>query len=204
VRTMVGLPLKHLSMYFLTVHEDTALYFRVLKRQVTLAPDDAVVDLYKWTIQFLAEHGFVQYEVSSFARAQYQSRHNKGYWQRRPYKGFGLGACSFDGQSRFQNEKNLAKYLVAMQTGTDITIFNETLTEYQAHLEKIMLGVRQAVGVERAVLREHVPDSEQQSLDARIAHLAEGGFIVEHDGRLILTAKGLAVEHYVAQQLVHT
>ena len=44
-----------------------------------------------------------------------ESRHNSVYWERKPYKGFGLGACSFDGQSRLQNEKNLMKYMKVLK-----------------------------------------------------------------------------------------
>ncbi len=96
---------------------------------------------------FLDEHGLHQYEISNFASEGYHSRHNSVYWDRKPYKGFGLGACSFDGKSRFQNQKNLMKYMNDIDTGNDVTVFSETLTENQVYLERIMLGLRRAQGL---------------------------------------------------------
>ena len=110
IETMVTWPIKHVSMYFLTVHEDTQLYFGVQQKKVNLPSDDEVVDLYYWTIEKFAQHGLSSMRFQ-ILRAGWESRHNTVYWQRKPYKAFGLGACSFDGRSRFQNEKNLLKYM---------------------------------------------------------------------------------------------
>jgi len=145
---VVTWPIKHISMYFLMVHENTPLYFKVQSKIVDLPKDDAVVDLYHWSCQLLQEHGFEQYEVSNFAKKGYQSRHNTVYWDRKPYKAFGLGACSFDGQWRFQNEKSLLPYLESIEQNRHVIAFSEELTEPQIRLEKIMLGVRRAQGVE--------------------------------------------------------
>ena len=107
-------PLVHISIYFLTIHENTPLYFKVQANQVSLPDDQEVVALYEWTCDTLAKHGFEQYELSNFARPGYASKHNTAYWNRDAYKGFGIGACSFDGQYRFQNEKNIMKYMTSM------------------------------------------------------------------------------------------
>ena len=97
-------------MYVLEVHDSTPLFFNVKSNKVTLPCDEEVVNAYHWSREFLAKHGFNHYEVSSFARMKKESRHNTTYWERKPYRGFGLGACSFDGTSRLQNEKNLIKF----------------------------------------------------------------------------------------------
>ena len=106
MRTVVTWPITHVSIYFLTVHEDTQLYFRVQTNKVALPLEDHVVDDYMWSIEWLAQHGFEQYEISNFARPGFQSQHNRMYWQRKPYKGLGVGAWTFDGKKRLQNEKN--------------------------------------------------------------------------------------------------
>ncbi len=73
--------------------------------------------------KYLIQHGFKQYEVSNFAKPGYESKHNTVYWERKPYKAFGLGACSFDGQMRFQNEKNLLKYLEGVEGAVMLLLF---------------------------------------------------------------------------------
>ena len=117
----------HVSMYVLEVHDSTPLFFNVKSKKVTLPCDDDVVDAYYWSRKFLAKHGFNQYEISSFARNGNESRHNTTYWERKPYRGFGLGACSFDGISRLQNEKNLIKYLESIENNTYEPVFAETI-----------------------------------------------------------------------------
>lgn len=194
-------PIQHVSVYFLTVHEDTPLYFKAKKKEVVLEPDDALVDLYMWTREQLVACGFEHYEVSNFARPGYESKHNSVYWQRKPYKAFGLGACSFDGVRRIQNEKNLMRYMQAAQQGDSVAIFSEKLTREQVHLERVMLGLRQKVGL----LKEHIfidlKDDEYVRIAERVKHLEDAGFIKNQNERLVLTDKGIAVENAIAAHL---
>lgn len=194
-------PIKHMSVYFLMVHEDTPLYFGVKKKTISLPCDDAVVDAYYWTVDFLAQHGFEQYEISNFAKQGYQSKHNSMYWDRKPYKAFGLGACEFDGIVRSQNEKSLKMYMESIEQGKEVTIFSETLTTEQAYLEKIMLGLRRAQGVTLAAMSEGLSSIQVQHIIEKIAWLKQHDFIVEKDQALVLTPKGLAVENDIIVKL---
>ncbi len=201
IEQVVTWQIQHVSVYFLTVHEDTPLYFRVKKKEVTLEADDALVDLYTWTRHMLISHGFEHYETSNFAKVGYRSRHNTVYWQRKPYKAFGLGACSFDGVRRTQNEKNLMKYMHGIQNKESVEIFSEFLTREQIHLEKVMLGLRQCSGVAQKDVLMGLTDNESFAIASRIARLQDAGFIKNQDGYLILTSKGIAVENAIAAQL---
>ena len=98
-----------------------------------------MVDLYYWSVETLQKYGLMQYEISSFARVGYESKHNQVYWDRKPYKGFGMGACSFDGTGRFQNEKNLSKYLINALKGQDLTIAGDQLTQEEVRLEYTLI-----------------------------------------------------------------
>ncbi|HZW60842.1 MAG TPA: coproporphyrinogen-III oxidase family protein, partial [Candidatus Babeliales bacterium] len=202
LNTMVALPLMHMSVYFLTIHEDTALYYKVKKQQVTLPCDDTIIDLYHWSIEFLAQHGFVQYEVSNFARPGYQSRHNKVYWERKPYKAFGLGACSFDGSARLQNEKNLTAYLNAIEQEQSVTTYYEQLTHKQIYIERVMLGIRQSQGVLVGELLDDLSADDQIKVKEQIASLIDHGFITQQHDHIKLTPLGLSVENTIALRLM--
>ena len=52
---VVSWPINHVSVYFLTVHENTPLYFKVQRNQVVLPPDDTIIDLYHWTVDLLGK-----------------------------------------------------------------------------------------------------------------------------------------------------
>jgi oxygen-independent coproporphyrinogen-3 oxidase len=201
VRTVVIWPITHISVYFLTVHENTQLYFKVQANRLELPSDDTVIDLYYWTIDHLRAHGFEQYELSNFAKAGYESRHNMVYWDRKPYKAFGLGACSFDGTNRFQNEKSLMRYIECAERGEDTTTFYETVTSEQAHLETLMLGLRSRSGVQWQDALKNLSESKQQRLRQRVTLLKENALLREEDNCLFLTRAGLVIENEILTQL---
>lgn len=199
---IVTWPIKHISVYFLTVHEHTQLYYKVASKQITLPVDDTIVDLYYWTRSFLMEHQFLQYELSNFARPGYESKHNSAYWDRVAYRGFGVGACSFDGKSRFENEKNLMLYLQKAELGADAVIKNrESLTNDQIYLEKIMLGLRRSRGIPDHELTANLTLKKEKIIRERLHLLKQEGFIHQESDSWKLTAAGLAVENDILARL---
>lgn len=192
-------PLAHISIYFLTIHENTPLYFKVQANQVALPDDKEVVALYEWTCDTLAQHGFEQYELSNFARPGYASKHNMAYWNRDMYKGFGIGACSFDGKYRFQNEKNIMNYMALCEQGEPCVTFAEELTEYQAWLEVIMLGLRRPQGVSWDVIRGEKGWELRQGV---LQRFVDEGYIEYITTGVRLTRRGLTVENEILAQLV--
>lgn len=201
LQEIVTWPIKHLSMYFLSIHENTPLYFRIKKNDIVLAPDEATVDLYYWSVDLLEKHGFAQYEVSSFAQSGSESLHNQVYWDRRPYKGFGIGACSFDGSVRFQNEKNLKKYIDSLENGKTVTAFSETLTPEDEHLEKVMLGLRRKKGLALQDVLTKLSSEKRELFLEKIGELEKGNFVRRDGDKLYLTPTALAVENEIAVTL---
>lgn len=201
IETIVTWPIKHVSMYFLTVHEDTQLYFGVQQNKIKLPTDDEVVDLYYWTIEKFAQHGIMQYELSNFARPGWESRHNTVYWQRKPYKAFGLGACSFDGASRFQNEKNLLNYMNGVKNNGTINLFTEKLSDKQAWLERLMLGLRQLKGVLVAEVLKSLSEEEKKEFFMRIDELVTARLLSYTNEYIALTPAGLSVTNEIVVKL---
>jgi len=206
IQRVVAWPITHLSIYFLTIHEQTPLYYRIQTRTMVVPPDDEVMDLYLWTLEMLDQAGFERYEVSNFARRSahksYRSEHNMVYWDRKPYRGFGLGAWSFDGIVRSHNEKNLIAYCERACRDESLTVFTETVTPYQVWFEQVMLSMRRAEGVSYALLKKEIADD---FLRATIADLVTAGYAYEGTESLILTQKGLAVENEIVVRLTaHT
>lgn len=201
VKTVVTWPIKHVSLYILMVHEDTPLYFGVRAQRIALPADEEVIASYMWSVDYLKEHGFEQYEVSNFARPGYESVHNRAYWERKPYKGFGLGACSFDGIARFQNEKNLMQYFERMKTGDDLSMFSEQLTAEQAWLEELMLGVRQASGISLAHTMARLPERHKAAFEREVQAFQEAGLVVVSGDVMTLTPRGRALEQEIVARL---
>ena len=194
-------PITHISVYFLTVHEKTPLYFKIKKNQISLPPDDLTVDMYEWLVQTLADHGFDRYEISNFAKKGYQSKHNQAYWKRKAYKGFGLGACSFNGQVRYRNTKNLTEYIQAYGDLQQIEQEIETLESSAITMEKIMLGLRQVEGIDiYDIIYEYTPAQKTIFFEG-ISVLKEKKLIEQQGQNIKLTPQGYALENEIAVRL---
>jgi oxygen-independent coproporphyrinogen-3 oxidase len=202
LQQIVQWPIQHLSLYFLTVHEDTALYFRVKKKQIVLAEDSEMVDLYHWSCDLLRTAGFEQYEMSNFAKPGYACLHNQVYWERKPYKGFGLGACSFNGTQRFENEKRLPVYLEKAATGQELTTYQETLSDKQIILERLMLGLRRKKGLLVSDVGSLLTDAQLEKFCDEIVLLKQEKLLKEENGVLQLTPQGLVVENEIVIRLL--
>ena len=194
-------PIKHISMYFLMVQENTPLYFKVQTHKVTLPLDDETVDLYEWAVNILQQNGFERYEVSNFAKPGFESRHNIAYWQRKLYRGFGLGACSFNGTVRFQNTKNLGLYISKLGAQETVVEDAEILSKQQIALEKVMLGLRQRDGLSVVDYVADMGDKQQQDFCKEVDHLERAGFLQKQDGVIRLTSKGYAIENEITLRL---
>ncbi|KAK3511412.1 hypothetical protein QTP70_007330 [Hemibagrus guttatus] len=82
----------HVSLYQLTLERGTHLYKQVQQGEVTMPADEVTASMYRSARTMLEQAGFLQYEVSNFARQNAVSTHNLGYWRAQPYIGVGPGA----------------------------------------------------------------------------------------------------------------
>ena len=202
LQTVVNWPIVHISIYFLTIHEKTPLYYRIKSGEITVEQEDSLVDLYDWSVDFLGSNGFGRYEISNFAKEGYECKHNKVYWERKPYKGFGLAACSFDGMCRYQNNKNLGEYLESIEKGGDGCQSYEKLTEEQVRLEELMLGLRTDKGVTWGKMCEGLSKGKRERLESKIAFLKKNNFIHEKNGRFVISPNWLTIENEIVLELL--
>lgn len=203
IEEAVSWPIKHISIYFLTIHEKTPLYFKVQKGDVSLWQDDDLVNLYEDTIQILEKNGINQYEISNFARPGHESLHNQAYWDRKSYKGFGVGASSFDGINRHTNNNNLMLYLKNASEST-FHLFGtiEKLTPEQSLLELLMLSLRQKKGIDLHNVVYLLSTDKKNLLMENLAFLIDAKLIEQYNTTITLTSRGMALENEVVLRLV--
>jgi oxygen-independent coproporphyrinogen-3 oxidase len=117
VNLILGLHPEHLSLYALTVEHGTP-FGRWSQHGLLPVPDpDAAADMYEWAGEVLETAGFDQYEISNWAKAGRQCRHNLQYWRNLPYLGFGAGAHGCAGGLRISNVLRIKTYLERLQPG---------------------------------------------------------------------------------------
>ena len=185
----------HLSLYCLTIEQNTAFYKKNLRGELDLPEDEIQREMYDECVQRTAEIGLFQYEISNFARPGYECRHNLCYWYGEDYAGYGPGAVgcvTIDGVStRYTNLKHPDGYCKAVEAGTTIPFESEVLSPGIRNTERIMLGLRLNEGVPIAIV------------DARkIPGLIGRGWVTADEQRLRLTSEGRHFCSEVALELI--
>ena len=119
LETALSFAPEHLSCYQLTIAAGRRPLARRLARgEFTLPDEEAQRDFFLLTRQFLEDRGYIQYEISNFARGEeYLCRHNRKYWNHTPYLGLGPAAHSFRAGRRWWNFSSVAQYGAALNAG---------------------------------------------------------------------------------------
>jgi oxygen-independent coproporphyrinogen-3 oxidase len=201
-----GVP--HGSVYMLEVDEDSRLGRELMaggaRYRAGLVPtDDAIAQMYETAVAHLESAGVRQYEISNFARAGFESRHNLRYWQRRPYLGLGLDASSMlreDGGElvlRATTTDDLKGYLSG-------DLFRETtwLSPARQVEEAWFLALRTNAGIDPEELQEEF-GRELVAASVEVAgRLAGDGLLLREEGRFRLTPRGRMVSNDVFQEFL--
>lgn len=156
IETAVAIAPTHISIYDLTIEPGTAFGRYYQPGVQPLPTDDTTVQMYNQARLALITAGYEHYEISNYAQPGFQCRHNRVYWENRPYYGFGMGATSYIQEQRFTRPRKTKEYyqwvqeLIAAGGVLDCpqTPPNEVL------LETLMLGLRLREGVSLSTLAQ--------------------------------------------------
>ncbi|MCP2729170.1 radical SAM family heme chaperone HemW [Limnofasciculus baicalensis] len=146
----------HISCYDLVVEPVTAFGRKYNPGQNPLPADETTADMYRLAQQILTSAGYQHYEVSNYALPGHQCRHNRVYWENRPYYGFGMGAASYVGGCRFTRPRRKDEYYSWVEEFIKAggVLAGGELSENDVLLETLMLGMRLADGLSLAGLTE--------------------------------------------------
>jgi oxygen-independent coproporphyrinogen-3 oxidase len=201
-----GVP--HVSVYMLEVDEDSRLGREVMaggtRYHAHFVPDeDATSDFYVAACETLDAAGVAQYEISNFARAGFESRHNLKYWTRQPYFGFGVDAHSMvpsagpDAEAvRFATADALEQYVA----GAPLT--RTTVSRDAALEESFFLGLRLTRGVSLQELAARFGQETVALFAATIAEFVDGGLLQECGEIVRLTPRGRLLSNEVFQKFI--
>ena len=160
------------------------------QRMVPRQDDGLAATQYQLAEELLDRAGYTHYELSSWARPGFESRHNSAYWERRPYTGIGAGAHSFDGGRRSWNARDLDRYLARAAAAERPVEGGEELDEETRAFEAVALGLRRVAGFSRA---DFAAEFGADPIDRYAAAVDEGsaaGLLEVADDLIRLTARG--------------
>ncbi len=187
-------PPEHISAYSLIVEEGTPFYEAYEQGKLDLPSEDVERDMYHLTKAYLKEQGYERYEISNYAKPGKECAHNIGYWQRKNYVGFGIGAASLIENQRFSNGEEVQEYLknpCECERNHQILSIEEQMEEY------LFLGLRMCRGVSAKGFEECFDRTLEEVYGAVIEKHIKNGLLVKSDEWLRLTEAGMDVSNYV-------
>lgn len=135
----------HISVYDLTIEPMTPFGRQFKPGSQPLPTDETTVQMYKLAQKVLTNAGYQHYEISNYAQPGHQCRHNRVYWENKPYYGFGMGAASYVDGQRFTRPRTRREYYEWVESGAKIDCKPGSANDIL--LETLMLGLRLAEGL---------------------------------------------------------
>lgn len=190
IEDAVNLQPAHLSTYCLTFEKGTSFYSRLQKGILHEADDELQREMYADAMERLPRLGYEQYEISSFAKPGYRSRHNQVYWSGRGYFGFGPGAARYLEGVRETNHRSVATWLKKMSAGESGVAEREELSDAARARERLILALRQVDGIPAESFAEETGFTLEDLGGETIERLVCRGHLEWKQDHLRLTQEG--------------
>lgn len=184
---------EHISAYSLIIEEGTPF----AEQNLDLPDEDTEYQMYEDTAEILERYGYRQYEISNYAKQGYMCRHNAGYWQRREYLGFGLGASSLYGGMRFSNTHQMQEYLKESRNPDQIRQDVIVLSRNERIEEFMFLGLRMTEGISEKKFEENFDVRLMDVYGDILQKYEETGFMEHIETKWRLTRKGIHVSNHI-------
>ena len=177
IKEAFSLPIDHISAYELTIEDGTKFSTTPEVRQ----EDD---NLAFFVTEEIEKRGFKAYEISNFGT--YQSKHNKGYWELKNYIGAGAGAVGFLKDRRYYPQTDIESYVA-----NPLNITEEPLTPDELLTERIFLGLRSSVGIQKSLLSDKMIEKanilcEKKKLQCDNTHYYNHNFFLSDELSLFI------------------
>ncbi|MCB9251844.1 MAG: radical SAM family heme chaperone HemW [Flavobacteriales bacterium] len=189
LETITKYKVDHLSCYALTVEKNTPLYKLILQGKYKTTQEEVQAEHFDILMQWAEKNGWNHYEVSNFCRENNFSRHNRSYWEGKPYLGIGPSAHSFDTKIRRWNVSDNRSYIEALRTGKP-DFEEEILTIENKMNEYLLTGLRMKEGINL----NHLPGMGKRSFmnlhKQKLDLFVSEGLMVLSDPMLRLSSKG--------------
>ncbi len=198
VRAVMRLGSEHISFYMLHLEENSRFFIQ----GISLPDDDVQAGQYQLTTALLEQEGFVQYEISNFAKAGKESRHNLNYWQGGEYIGLGLGAHSYLNGKFFWNVSRFHTYLARIATEGLALDGWEQLDIDEQLKQALLIGLRMNQGVVIKNLERRLDCVLKEEEKRKIDTFVRDGFLDFEGGRLKTTLRGRLVLDEICARMI--
>ena len=196
----------HISLYDLKIEPGTAFHRNYDAIAPYLPDEDTEADMYLGAVEYLRNAGYLQYEISNFAKRGHMCAHNLKYWNCDEYLGFGVSAHSYFNGSRFSFTADIGRYMQGVEgireNRITITDENETVEERERIGEYIMLRLRLCAGIDVREFSRRFGLDFDTLYGAKCVNYIKNGFMTFRGGVYALTPAGMFISNYILSDLL--
>ncbi|NLB61517.1 MAG: radical SAM family heme chaperone HemW [Clostridiales bacterium] len=201
IHAVVDFGVTHISAYSLILEEGTRLFNAINKGEIALPDSETEYQMHSLGKELLIKHGYGRYEISNYAKAGYECRHNLNYWDLGEYVGVGLNSHSAmlegDSLTRFCNTSDLKGYYLKLQAGLLPIENKEIIPKQEEMFEFFMMGLRKTNGILISEFQNRFSISPfEVFLDAMNSN-AKKGFLCYDNNAIWLNDSGLDFQNQV-------
>jgi oxygen-independent coproporphyrinogen-3 oxidase len=197
----ISLTPEHISAYSLSLDEGSRFMVEAEAGRFVLPDDEPVAAMYEVAVSRLTGAGYERYEISNFSFPGFACRHNRSYWERGEYLGLGPSAWSFIGNTRYRAIADVHEYVRRLKVGLSVIAEEEIIDSHRAANETVMLGLRTARGVDLMRYEQKYGAEALTQLVRNAAPLIDASLLVEANGRLMFTERGILVANEALARL---
>ena len=191
IKKIIKLKPDHVSAYSLILEPNTKMNIHYKKT----VDEDVEYEMYDLIQKTLKKNGFDHYEISNYAKPGKYAKHNLVYWLNGDYYGFGLGACGYLHEVRYENTRNLSSYLNGEYTST-----KELVSFVDEKKNRIMLGLRLLKGIDLNAW--FLKYNENLETNESIKKLIKDKLLVVKDNHLFVNPKKLYVMNEILLKII--
>ena len=206
---IISLNPEHISVYSLIVEEGTLIEKKIEKGELKL-PNEKIERKEYWLVKDTLENfGYKHYEISNFAKKEYESKHNLNCWEQKEYFGFGASAHSYINGTRYSNTESIEEYInqemrnVQCEVGTDgLYIVHEIQNEEEQKKEYMLLGLRKIDGIKISKFKNKFGSNPIMEFRNELNKLSQEKLIEIDLDNIKLTKKGIDLANIVWEEFV--
>lgn len=200
LRDLVNMGVPHFSAYALTVEPKTPLDRMIKKGQKEAPADDHFNRQFDLLMEFAEKNGYLQYEISNFCLPGMESKHNRSYWQGKPYIGIGPSAHEFREKTRRWNVRNNTRYIESIEQGLDYSE-QEILSAADRFNEMVMTTLRTAEGLDVYTLQKETGIQPDDNWFQQLQEFKNKGMLKQKAHCYVLTRKGKHLADHISSEL---
>lgn len=194
--------IQHISIYGLQIEENTVFGKLEEQGKLILPTEEENEMMYDYLTKVLPENNYHRYEISNFALAGYESKHNLSYWQDKFYLGIGAGAHGYYDEKRVENPFDLKSYIEKCNKNI-LPFVSEEVVDKIAHMEEFcFLGLRMASGIDKNLFKVKFKLNIDEIYGKKIIELEHKGLIINTSTCICLTDKGMKFGNQVFSEFL--